>query len=72
MVFKKSKKNAIELTRVALTTGFGGSVVSGIPGGNATGLTAFSRGFGPAGSLLGAKLTLDSVKLLTPKKRRRR
>ena len=69
MVFKRSKKDGIELTRVALTTGFGGSVVAGIPGGNAAGLTAFSRGFGPAGSILGAKLVLDSADTLKIKKR---
>jgi len=72
MVLRKARKDGLELTKVGLTTGFGASVVTGIPGGNATGLTAFSQGFGPAGSILGAKLVLDSVKTLNPKKMKRR
>jgi len=70
MVFKRAKKEGLELTKVGLVTGFGGSIVSGIPGGNAAGLTAFSRGFGPAGSLLGAKLVIESTKTLNPKRRK--
>ncbi len=66
--FKRARKDGLELTKVGLVTGFGGSVVAGIPSGNAAGLTAFSQGFGSAGSILGAKLVLDSVKTLNPKK----
>ncbi len=71
MVFKRAKKEGLELTKVGLVTGFGGSVVAGIPGGNVAGLTAFSRGFGPAGSILGAKLVVESAKTLNPKRKGR-
>ncbi len=74
MVDKKKRRGvgvAVGLTRLALTTSIGASVVTKA-GGSAAGLTTFSS-FAPAlGALGGASLVLSSLRGLQPIKRKRR
>ncbi len=74
---QRAKKAGVELTKVSVVTGAGSTVIGSLGGGQVTsnaqqGLSSFSRGFGPAGSILGGRLNIDLVQDLKPRSRKRK
>ncbi len=73
---RRARRSGVELTKTALVTGLGADILGGVGGQVATqgqqGLASFSRGFGPVGTIVGGRLSIDLVRELTPKKRSRR
>lgn len=71
---KRARKSGVELTKTALVTGLGANILGGVGGQVATqgqqGLSSFSRGFGPVGTIVGGRLSIDLVRDLAPKKRK--
>jgi len=71
---KKARKSSVELIKTGIITGVGASVIGSLGGGQVganaqVGLSNFSRGFRPVGSVLGADLTLGLVSDLNSKKK---
>ena len=60
---KKMAKDALDLTKTNIILGVGGTVVGNV-GGNAAGLQALGNYQGTIGSIMGAGLTLKSMKKL--------
>lgn len=72
---RRARESGVELTKTALVTGIGANILGGVGGQVATqgqqGLSRFSRGFGPVGTVIGGRLSIDLVRDLTPKKRKK-